>query len=58
MSQTKLNAVDKIEILTLQDNYIDITALDNNAVVSRAMPIKDGQIKVSIGDEHGFSAIV
>lgn len=58
MSQTKLNAVDKIEILTLQDNYIDITALDNNAVVTRAMPIKDGQIKVSIGAEHGFSAIV
>ena len=53
-----LNAVDKVEILTLQDNYIDITAMDNNAVVTRAMPIKDGQIKVSIGAEHGFSAIV
>ena len=58
MALIKLNAVDKIEILTLQDNYIDITALDNNAVVTRAMPIKDGQIKVSIGAEHGFSAIV
>ena len=58
MPQTKLNTVDKIEILTLQDNYIDITAMDNNAVVARAMPIKDGHIKVSIGAEHGFSAIV
>ncbi|PKN52540.1 MAG: MBL fold metallo-hydrolase [Deltaproteobacteria bacterium HGW-Deltaproteobacteria-13] len=58
MTSTILNVVDKVEILTLQDNYIDITAMDNNAVVTRAMPIKDGQIKVSIGAEHGFSAIV
>lgn len=58
MSKKTLKAVDKIEILTLQDNYIDITAMDNNAVVTRAMPIKDGQIKVSIVAEHGFSAIV
>ncbi len=58
MGPVMLNAVDKVEILTLQDNYIDITAMDNNAVVTRAMPIKDGQIKVSIGAEHGFSAIV
>ena len=58
MVTTTLNAVDKIEILTLQDNYIDITAMDNNAVVTRAMPIKDGHIKVSISAEHGFSAVV
>jgi 7,8-dihydropterin-6-yl-methyl-4-(beta-D-ribofuranosyl)aminobenzene 5'-phosphate synthase len=58
MSNMKLKAVDKVEILTLQDNYIDITAMDNNAVVNRAMPIKDGQIKVSIIAEHGFSALV
>ncbi|MGV8058494.1 MAG: MBL fold metallo-hydrolase [Smithellaceae bacterium] len=58
MFDMKLNAVDEVEILTLQDNYIDITAMDNNAVVTRARPVKDGQIKVSIGAEHGFSAIV
>ncbi|PKN74165.1 MAG: MBL fold metallo-hydrolase [Deltaproteobacteria bacterium HGW-Deltaproteobacteria-10] len=58
MEKVILKTVDKVEILTLQDNYIDITAMDNNAVVTRAMPIKDGQIKVSIGAEHGFSAIV
>ena len=40
MVKTTLKAVDKVEILTLQDNYIDITALDNNAVVARAMPSK------------------
>ncbi len=58
MEKATLKTVDKVEILTLQDNYIDITAMDNNAVVTRAMPIKDGQMKVSIGAEHGFSAIV
>ena len=58
MASTKLNTVDKIEILTLQDNYIEMTAMDNNAVVTRAMPIKDGEIRSSILAEHGFSAIV
>jgi 7,8-dihydropterin-6-yl-methyl-4-(beta-D-ribofuranosyl)aminobenzene 5'-phosphate synthase len=58
MASNKLNTVDKIEILTLQDNYIEMTAMDNNAVVTRAMPIKDGEIRSSILAEHGFSAIV
>jgi len=58
MSQIKLNAVDKVEILTLQDNYIEMTAMDNNAVITRAMPLKDGEIRASILAEHGFSAIV
>ncbi len=55
---TGLKAVDKIEICTLQDNYIEMTAMDNNAVVTRAMAIKDGEIKASILAEHGFSALV
>ena len=58
MSQTKLNAVDKVEILTLQDNYIEMTAMDNSAVIGRAMPLKDGEIRASILAEHGFSALV
>jgi 7,8-dihydropterin-6-yl-methyl-4-(beta-D-ribofuranosyl)aminobenzene 5'-phosphate synthase len=58
MAQTKLTAVDKIEILTLQDNYIEMTAMDNNAVVSRAAPLKAGEIRASILAEHGFSALV
>ena len=58
MSQTKLNAVDKVEILTLQDNYIEMTAMDNSAVITRAMPLKDGEIRASILAEHGFSALV
>jgi len=54
----KMQDVNKVEILTLQDNYIDITALDNSAVVQRAVPLKDMQIKNSILAEHGFSAFV
>lgn len=53
-----INAVDRIEILTLQDNYIDITAGDGSNIVLRAMPVRDGEIRASILAEHGFSAIV
>lgn len=58
MKKIELNALDRVEILTLQDNTIDITMMDNNAIVQRAMAIKDGQIKNSILAEHGFSALV
>ena len=54
----KIREVDKVEILTLQDNYIDVTALDNSAIIQRANPLKDMQIKNSILAEHGFSALV
>lgn len=53
-----LNEVDKVEMLTLQDNYIDVAAFDGTDVVKRAMPLKDGEIKNSILAEHGFSAVV
>ena len=49
---------DRVEILTLQDNYIDVTAMDNSEVIQRASPLKDMQIKSSILAEHGFSALV
>lgn len=54
----KLKEVDKVEILTLQDNYIEMTAMDNNAVITRAMPLKEGEIRASVLAEHGFSALV
>ena len=53
-----ITEVDKVEILTLQDNYIDITAMDNNEIVTRAMPIADGEVKNSFLAEHGFCAVV
>jgi 7,8-dihydropterin-6-yl-methyl-4-(beta-D-ribofuranosyl)aminobenzene 5'-phosphate synthase len=53
-----LNPVDRVEILTLQDNYIDIASGDNTAIVQRAVPLKDGEIKNTILAEHGFSALI
>ena len=53
-----LNELDRVEILTLQDNYIDITAMDDGDVVRRARNVRDGLICNSILAEHGFSALV
>jgi 7,8-dihydropterin-6-yl-methyl-4-(beta-D-ribofuranosyl)aminobenzene 5'-phosphate synthase len=53
-----LIAIDRIEILTLQDNYINLVAQDSNDVVQRALPLKGGEIKSSILAEHGFSALI
>ncbi len=58
MNSIALTAVDKIEILTLQDNYIEMTAMDNNAIITRAVPLKDGEFRASVLAEHGFSALV
>ncbi len=54
----KLNQVDKLEILTLEDNYVDLASGDNSAIVTRAMPLKNMQLTNSILAEHGFSALV
>lgn len=58
MAKAILKAVDRIEIQNLQDNYIEMTAIDNSAVISRAAPLKEGEIRASILAEHGFSALV
>ncbi|SPD75155.1 Beta-lactamase domain protein [uncultured Desulfobacterium sp.] len=52
------NEIEKIEILTLQDNYIDLVMRDNSDIVERAMPVKEGEIKNSLLAEHGFSSLV
>ena len=54
----KIKEIDKIEILTLQDNYVDIAAFDSTEIVQRAKSVKDMEAKISILAEHGFSAIV
>ena len=53
-----LNELDRVEILSLQDNYIEMTAMDDSDIVRRARNVRDGEIRNSIGAEHGFSAIV
>ncbi len=58
MAQYPLKAVDKCEILTLQDNYIEITAGDNSEIIKRAAVVKEGNIRQSILAEHGYCAVV
>lgn len=53
-----LNEVDKVEILTLQDNYVDILSRDDTDMLIRAKPSKGLEPKHSILAEHGFSALV
>jgi len=54
----QLQAVDRVEILTLQDNFIDIAAHDGTAVVQRPVSEDASGNRVSILAEHGFSAVV
>ncbi|WP_319524559.1 MBL fold metallo-hydrolase [uncultured Desulfosarcina sp.] len=58
MSTIDLREVDRVEILTLQDNTIDLTQQDNSAVIQRAMPLVGLEVKNSILAEHGFSSLV
>ena len=54
----QLNPVDSVEVLTLQDNYIDLVARDNDEVVQRANPLKGNELGHSIRAEHGFSTYI
>lgn len=56
--QIELREVDQVEILSLSDNYNDLVSMDSNEIVTRAIPIKDMEVKGSILAEHGFSALV
>ena len=53
-----MNEIDKIEILALQDNYIDLLSQDSNDIISRALPVKDNEVKTTIIAEHGFAAVI
>ncbi|NPV59601.1 MAG: MBL fold metallo-hydrolase [Actinobacteria bacterium] len=50
--------VDQVEILSLSDNYNDLVSMDSNEIVTRALPVKDLQVRGSVLAEHGFSALV
>lgn len=58
MHQTGINELDRVEILTLQDNTIDMTATDNNEIIRRAGARVAGETRKSVLAEHGFSAVV
>jgi len=54
----ELKEIDQVEILSLSDNYNDLVSMDSDEIVTRAIPVKDMEVKGSILAEHGFSAIV
>jgi len=56
--QVSLSPVEKVEIVTLEDNYIDLVSLDNTDVVARAVPLRGLELSNSVIAEHGFSALV
>ena len=56
--KVELKEVDQVEILSLSDNYNDLVSMDSNEIVTRAVPIKDMEVKGSILAEHGFSAMI
>ncbi len=58
MEQIHLEPVDQLEILTLQDNFIDLASQDGNEMVQRALPLEGMSFTNSIVAEHGFSAMV
>ncbi|NDV18846.1 MBL fold metallo-hydrolase [Pseudodesulfovibrio sp. JC047] len=58
-----LAEVDAVTILTLQDNYIDVLAMDGNAVVKRPILVKNptntgATLSFSPLAEHGFSTYI
>lgn len=53
-----LQALDKIEIVTLQDNYTDLTVMDNSDLITRGGYPPQGGIKKPILAEHGFSLFI
>lgn len=55
---TGINELDRVEILTLQDNYIDMTATDNSGVIQRAGVRVNEEVRKSVFAEHGFSAVI
>ena len=58
MNIAALKAVDRVEVLTLQDNTIDLVQQDNSAVVQRALPLVGMEVKNSILAEHGFASLI
>lgn len=43
-----LNPVDRLEILRLQDNYIDIASGDSNEMIQRVLPLKEGELRNTV----------
>ena len=59
VKNTRSNEIKSVEIITLEENYIDLVAMDDSEVVTRAIAIDGNEMSRStILAEHGFSAFV
>ena len=58
LMRISINEEDRVEILTLQDNHIDLVSGDSTEMLQRARPLKGLEIRNSILAEHGFSALL
>lgn len=56
--QVEIREMERMEILTLQDNYFDALIGDSSEMVQRAIPVKDMEVKNTLLAEHGFSSLV
>ena len=57
MSGINPNEVDRIEITTLEDNYIDVLAGGDSSITKRATGFRAGK-RMPVLAEHGFSAFI
>lgn len=53
-----LHPIDQVNIITLLDNYTDLTVLDNNDVITRGGYPQCGGLKQPLRAEHGFSLLI
>jgi 7,8-dihydropterin-6-yl-methyl-4-(beta-D-ribofuranosyl)aminobenzene 5'-phosphate synthase len=58
-----IKEIESVEITTLQDNYIDVLAMDSNPVVQRPLPVKEipkkgVELTASPIAEHRFCAFI
>nr|WP_321255106.1 MBL fold metallo-hydrolase [uncultured Pseudodesulfovibrio sp.] len=58
-----LRKVDRVSILTLQDNYVDVLAMDGNDTIERPILVKNptktgATLSLSPVAEHGFSTCI
>lgn len=58
MTKVGINEVDRVEILSLVDNYIELTSGDSTKMISRAIPVKNNELTGTVLAEHGFSVLV
>lgn len=58
MTIMRLKPVERVEITTVIDNFIEMLSMDDNEIVHRFVPMKDFKPSDWAIAEHGFSAIM